>query len=354
MSVIDLRSDTVTRPSAQMRRAMAEAEVGDDVYGEDPTVRRLEEQVADLLGTEAALLVPSGTMANQIALRAQVRPGDKVLIGDGAHVWMYESGALAALAGAQTQVLPGDGRFTAAAVRAAFTPMDPYLSPTRVVAVENTHNMGGGLVWDVAELRAVVEAAHALGMTAHLDGARLWNAAIAAGHSERELAAGFDSISVCLSKGLGAPAGSLVAGRRELITACHRFRKMYGGGMRQAGILAAAGLHALAHHRARLAQDHEHAQLLARAAAELPGLRVDPSKVMTNIVMVDLQAGSTADLVAAARRHGLLLGTAGARRVRLVTHLDVDRAAIEAAIAALAAAAREVMATAHTHEEPRG
>jgi threonine aldolase len=343
MVAIDLRSDTVTRPTTAMRRAIAEAEVGDDVYGEDPTVRRLEEQIAELLGKPAALLVPSGTMANQIALRAQVRPGDKVIIGDGAHVWMYESGALAALAGAQTHVLAGDGRFTAAAVRAAFTPADPYLSPTRVVAVENTHNMGGGLVWDPAELTAVVAVTHELGMTAHLDGARLWNAAIATGRSERELAAGFDSVSVCLSKGLGAPAGSLVVGDREFIRTCHRFRKMYGGGMRQAGVLAAAGLHALHHHRERLALDHEHARRLADAIADIDGLTVDRARVMTNIVMIDLRRGTSAAMVAAARCHGLWIGAVGARRVRLVTHLDIDGAVIDAAIVALARAAKELV-----------
>jgi threonine aldolase len=342
MTAIDLRSDTVTRPTPAMREAIATAEVGDDVYGEDPTVRRLEEQVAELLGRPAALFVPSGTMANQIALRAQVKPGDKVIIGEGAHIWMYESGALAALAGAQTHVVPGDGRFTAAGVRAVFTPADPYLSPTRVVAVENTHNMGGGLVWDQAEVTAVVAVAHELGMAAHLDGARLWNAAAATGKRERELAAGFDSISVCLSKGLGAPAGSLVVGSKELIHACHRLRKMYGGGMRQAGVLAAAGLYALEHHRARLAVDHEHARRLADAAAEIPGLSVDRARVMTNIVMVDLQRGTAAALVAAARAHGLWIGAVGKQRVRLVTHLDIDRAGVDAAIAALARAAKEL------------
>lgn len=325
-----------------MRKAIAEAEVGDDVYGEDPTVRRLEEQVAELIGKEAALLVPSGTMANQIALRAQVRPGEKVIIGEGAHVWMYESGALAALAGAQTHVLTGDGRFTAEQVRAAFTPNDPYLSPSKIVAVENTHNMGGGLVWDQAEVERVVAVAHELGMAAHLDGARLWNAAIATGKSEKELSAGFDSVSVCLSKGLGAPAGSLVVGSRELIRTCHRSRKMYGGGMRQAGILAAAGLHALEHHRGRLAQDHEHARRLADAMAEIDGLAVDRARVMTNIVMVDLSRGTSAQLVAAAKQHGVLMGAVGPKRVRLVTHLDVDRAGVDAAIAALARAAQEL------------
>lgn len=342
MAAIDLRSDTVTRPTAAMRQAIFEAEVGDDVYGEDPTVRKLEERVAALLDKPAALLVPSGTMANQIALRAQVRPGEKVIIGEGAHVWMYESGALAALAGAQTHVLAGDGRFTAEQVRAAYTPADPYLSPTKVVAVENTHNMGGGLVWDQEEVARVVAVAAELGMAAHLDGARLWNAAIATGKSEAELARGFDSVSVCLSKGLGAPAGSLVVGSKELIVACHRFRKMYGGGMRQAGLLAAAGLHALEHHRARLVQDHEHARRLAEAAAEISGLSVDRSKVMTNIVMVDLQRGTSAQLVAAARKHGLWMGAVGGKRVRLVTHLDVDRAGVDAAIAALAKAAAEL------------
>jgi threonine aldolase len=342
MAVIDLRSDTVTRPTAAMRQAIFEAEVGDDVYGEDPTVRKLEEHVAELLGKPAALLVPSGTMANQIALRAQVRPGEKVIIGEGAHVWMYESGALAALAGAQTHVLVGDGRFTAEQVRAAFTPADPYLSPSKVVAVENTHNMGGGLVWDQAEVERVVAVAHELGMTAHLDGARLWNAAIATGKREAELAAGFDSVSVCLSKGLGAPVGSVVVGDKDLIRTCHRFRKMYGGGMRQAGLLAAAGLHALEHHRARLAQDHEHARRLADAAAEIDGLTVDRSRVMTNIVMVDLTRGTSAQLVAAARQHGLWMGAVGGKRVRLVTHLDVDRHGVDAAIAALAKAAAEL------------
>lgn len=338
-ALIDLRSDTVTRPTAAMRQAIFEAEVGDDVYGEDPTVRRLEERVAELLEKPAALLVPSGTMANQIALRAQVRPGEKVIIGEGAHVWMYESGALAALAGAQTHVLAGDGRFTADQVRAAYTPADPYLSPSKVVAVENTHNMGGGLVWDQAEVARVVAVTKELGMAAHLDGARLWNAAAATGASCAELARGFDSVSVCLSKGMGAPAGSLVVGDKALITQCHRFRKMYGGGMRQAGLLAAAGLHALDHHRERLAQDHEHARLLAEAAAQMSGLSVALGNVMTNIVMVDLERGTSAQLVAAAKQHGLLMGAVGPKRVRLVTHLDVDRAGVDAAIDALAKAA---------------
>ncbi len=321
-SPVDLRSDTVTRPSAAMRQAMASAEVGDDDYGEDPAVRALEERVADLLGAEAALFVPSGTMANQIALRAHTRPGDEVIISRDAHCWRHESGALAANAGVQTQMLPGH-TFTAAEVRAAFKPDDPYVAPTRVVAVENTHNMGGGVCWELPALAEVTAAAHALGMATHLDGARLWNAAIATRATERELARGFDSISVCLSKGLGAPVGSVVAGGRDFIRRCHRLRKMSGGGMRQAGILAAAGLYALRHHIDRLADDHAKARHLAAALAPL-GV-TEPARVETNLVMLDLRDAplDAAQLTAAARELGVLVSPFGPRTVRLVTHLDL-------------------------------
>ncbi|MBL9012564.1 MAG: aminotransferase class I/II-fold pyridoxal phosphate-dependent enzyme [Myxococcales bacterium] len=325
MAVVDLRSDTVTRPTRAMRQAMADAEVGDDVYGEDPTVRALEDSVAELIGTEAALFVPTGTMANQIALKANTKPGDEVIIGKDAHLWRHESGALAALAGAQTQMLP-DHRFTAAEVKAAFkSDSDPYVSPTRIVAVENTHNMAGGIVWDRAQLAEVTSAAHALGMITHLDGARLWNAAVATGAPEKELAAGFDTVSVCLSKGLGAPAGSLVCGPRDVIRRCHRLRKMHGGGMRQAGILAAAGVHALAHHRARLHEDHANARALAEALAGAKNLAVDLSRVHTNIVMIDVLHGTADAVIGVAREDGVLLGAAGPHRIRAVTHLDVDR-----------------------------
>jgi len=340
---LDLRSDTVTRPTQAMRQAMATAEVGDDVYDEDPTVHALQARVAELLGTEAALLVPSGTMANQIALRAHTRHGDEVMIGKEAHCWLYESGALAALAGVQTQVMPGDGRFTADAVRAGFrSDGDAHAAPTRVVAVENTHNRAGGAVWDPAELARVVETAHALGMAAHLDGARLWNAAIASGVPERELARGFDSISVCLSKGLGAPVGSLVAGSREVIKRCHRYRKMYGGGMRQAGVLAAAGLYALDHHRARLADDHRNARALAEALRDAPGLRVDPAAVATNLVLIDLDQPRSAEVIAAAAQRGVRLGATTASRIRAVLHLDVPADAVPRAAAAIAAAVAAV------------
>ncbi len=324
-AVVDLRSDTVTRPTPAMREAMFAAPLGDDVFGDDPVVLQLQAHTAELLGTEAALFVPSGTMANQIALRAHTQPGDEVIIGAGAHVWRYESGALAALAGVQTQVAGTGGMFSAADVRACWRPVDPYSAPTRVVAVENTHNSAGGRVWDPAELRAVAEAAHALGMTTHLDGARLWNAAVASHRTERELATGFDSISVCLSKGLGAPVGSLICGSAAFIAKCHRFRKMYGGGMRQVGFLAAAGLHALDHHRARLAEDHANARGLAEVLASSPKLRIDLSSVQTNIVMIDLVSGSAADLVATAKSRDVLVTASGPQRIRVVTHLDVSR-----------------------------
>jgi len=328
MATIDLRSDTVTRPTPAMRKAMAEAEVGDDVYGDDPTVKRLEERVADLLGTEAALFVPSGTMANQIALRAQTRHGDEVIVGKDAHIWRYESGALAALAGLQANLL-ATPMFTAADVRAAYKgPGDVHNAPTRVVAIENTHNMSGGVCWDRGQLDEIIETAHALGMIAHLDGARLWNAAIAGETTEKQLARGFDSISVCLSKGLGAPVGSLVAGSRDFIRACTRLRKMYGGGMRQVGILAAAGLHALDHHRARMRDDHANARAFADALSGARNVRVDTSRLHTNIAMVDLETGTAAAVVEKARARGVLLGALGPTRIRAVTHLDVDRVAV--------------------------
>jgi threonine aldolase len=311
-----------------MRKAMAEAEVGDDVYGEDPTVRRLEERVAELLGVEAALFVPSGTMANQIALAAHTRHGDSIIIGKNAHCWRHEGGSLAALSGLQTAMMP-DFTFTAAEVTAAHLPdSDPHASPTRVVAIENTHNMGGGLVWNRAQIAEVTRTAHGLGLATHLDGARLWNAAIASGCSERELATGFDSISVCLSKGLGAPVGSLIGGKRDFIKRCLKLRKMWGGGMRQVGILAAAGLYALEHHRARLADDHANARALAEAIAGTPGLTVDLARVQTNIVMIDLAKLTSDAFVALARAQGVLVGTSGPQRVRAVAHLDVDRDAV--------------------------
>jgi threonine aldolase len=336
MPVVDLRSDTVTKPSHGMRQAMADAEVGDNVYGEDPTVTALEERVAAMVGTEAALFVPTGTMANQIAIKANIKPGDEVIIGKDAHLWRHESGALAALAGAQTQAM-ADYRFTAAEVKAAFKSVDdPYVAPTRIVAIENTHNMGGGIVWDRAQLAEVLHTTHQLGMIAHLDGARLWNAAIAGTTTEKELAAGFDSVSVCLSKGLGAPAGSLVCGSRELIKRCHRLRKMHGGGMRQAGVLAAAGIYAIDHHHKRLVEDHANARAMAEALVGAKNITVDLSLVHTNIVMIDVLAGTAQAVIAVAREEGVLLGSASAHRIRAVTHLDVNRDGVMRAASVIA------------------
>jgi threonine aldolase len=328
MAIIDLRSDTVTRPTAAMRKAIAEAEVGDDVFNDDPTVHRLQDRVAQLFGMEAALLVPTGTMANQIALRAHSQHGDELIMGKDSHTWRSEAGALASLAGLQTNIT-ADYTFTAAEVRAAYRGGDdPHLSLTRVVAIENTHNAAGGVCWDRAQLADVIAAAHELGLAAHLDGARIWNAAVAAGATEREMVAGFDSVSACLSKGLGAPIGSVIIGTREFIRRCLKLRKMYGGGMRQAGILAAAGLYALDHHRARLVDDHGNARALAERLAGARNLRVDLSKVQTNIVMIELERGTPAAVIQPAREAGVLIGASGAKRIRAVTHLDVDRAGV--------------------------
>ena len=323
-STIDLRSDTVTVPGEAMRRAMAEAAVGDDVYGEDPTVNRLQERIAELLGVEAALWVPTGTMANQLALQVHTRPGDDVLAGQKAHNWLLETGAAGALAGVQMTIIGEDGQFSGSEVRAHVKPDNHHMPPTRLVCVENTHNMGGGRAWTRAATDDVLAAARELDLATHLDGARLWNAAVHLGLPERKLCRGFDTIAVCLSKGLGAPAGSLLAGSRDAIREAHRARKRMGGGLRQAGILAAAGIYALDHHRERLAEDHDNARALARALAGVKGLRVDPAAVQTNIVMIDVPGGGAERLAARARDRGLRFGALGDHRFRLVTHLDVS------------------------------
>jgi len=338
MTAIDLRSDTVTRPSREMRRAMADAEVGDDVYGEDPTVNALQQRAAELLGVEATLLVPTGCMANQVALQILTRPGDEVLAGRSAHNYLFETGAASALAGVQVTQIGSDGRFTAADVRANFHADDHHHVPTRLISIENTHNMGGGLLWNADDVRDVLAVARELGLHAHLDGARLWNAAVASATPERELAAGFDTVSVCLSKGLGAPVGSLIGGSTERMRDAHRARKRLGGGMRQAGVLAAAGLYALEHNRARLADDHANARALGTALADIEGLTVDVSQIHTNIVIaeVDSARGAAQKLVERAATRGVLFATIGAQRVRFVTHLDVDSGACERAAAIIA------------------
>jgi threonine aldolase len=334
---VELRSDTFTRPTAEMRAAMAGAEVGDDVWGEDPTAQRLEERAAEVLGKEAALFVPSGTMANQIALLLHCRPGDDVIIGRGSHTRLYESGAGAAWAGVQfTEIGAADGTFDPAALDEACLPLDRNLPRTRLVAVENTHNRGGGRIWPEAQLAAVAARARARSLALHLDGARIWNAAAATGRPERALAAPFDTVSACFSKGLGAPIGSVIAGSAEAIERGRRYRKMLGGGMRQVGVLCAAALYALEHHRARLADDHANARRLAEGLAPVRGVRIDPATVETNIVIFEVDPVPAAELAARLAESGVRLAAIAPRRLRAVTHLDVDAAGIDRAIAAIA------------------
>jgi threonine aldolase len=329
--LIDLRSDTVTRPTAAMRQAMAGAEVGDDVFGEDPTVRRLEELVAELMGQPAALFMPSGTMANQVAILAHTRPGDEMLVGQGAHCAWYESGAAAALAGVQPVTVGTGGLFTADEVQEAQKPSFDWYPRTSLVALENTHNRGGGRVWPRAQLTEVVDRSRGLGLRVHLDGARLWNAAVALGVQTSAIGSLFDTVSCCFSKGLGAPVGSALSGSPELITQARRLRKRLGGGMRQVGVLAAAALYALQHHRDRLHQDHENARALAELLSNAPGAHVDVASVQTNIVMLDTPGLPAARVADAARARGVLVAAFGPERIRLVTHLDVADTAVEGA-----------------------
>ena len=330
---IDLRSDTITQPTPAMREAMARAEVGDDVFGDDPTVARLEARTAETLGKEAALFTVSGTMANQLALRAHTEPGDEILVDANAHIYYYESGAPAALAGVMCRCLPGvRGVFTAADVAAVLRPADQHFAPTKLVCVENTHNRGGGSIWPIERIREVAEVSRARGLRLHLDGARLWNASVATGIPECDYAAHFDSVSVCFSKGLGAPIGSALCGTREFIHRARRFRKMYGGGMRQAGILAAGALHALEHHRARLAEDHANARALAEGLSRLPGLELDPASVQTNIVLVRVTKLPAATLVGALDQAGVRVLATGPDAIRGVTNLMVSSEQIPTAL----------------------
>jgi threonine aldolase len=343
MRPIDLRSDTVTRPSPAMREAMARAEVGDDVYGEDPTVNQLEERVAALLGKEAAVFVPSGTMGNQIALQVHTRRGDEVIVGEDAHVAADESGAAAAWAGVQFRAAGKGGIFTAAELEAALHEPDGHCPRQRLVALENPHNRAGGWVFPAAEVEAIAKLARARGLGLHLDGARLWNAAIAGGLSPAALAAPFDTVNVCFSKGLGAPIGSALVGSQALVAEARHFRKMFGGGMRQAGVIAAAALFALEHHRERLAEDHAHAKRIEAALREVRGA-FGLVAAETNQVNVDTPGIPASLLVEAAARRGVLVGAMGKERTRAVTHLDLAAADVPVAARALAEALREVLA----------
>jgi threonine aldolase len=326
---IDLRSDTVTLPTPAMRRAIAEAEVGDDQYGEDPSVNRLQDEVATLLGTEAALFLPSGTMTNQVALRTLTRPGDDVLVPTEPHIVLHETGGGGANAGVQFTEIGEGGVYDADTVRAAIKPRGHIVyPPTTLVVAENTHNRAGGIVFPSDLLDAALAVARDAGLATYLDGARLLNAASAGGRPAAELVRGFDLVGLSLSKGLGAPAGSMLAGSRELIEVAHRYRRMAGGAMRQAGILAAAGSFALAHNMARLADDHANARLLADELLRGDDIEVDLATVQTNIVMFRLVerrgVPDAATFVTRCRERGVLLNAFGPRVVRAVTHLDVS------------------------------
>lgn len=331
MQTIDLRSDTVTRPTDAMREAIARAPVGDDVYGEDPSVNALQERAAELLGKQAALLVPSGTMGNQASIRALTRPGDVVLAGENAHVLLYESGAASALSGVQIQTLGEGGLFSGDDVRAAVHPGDSHYAVTRVVTIENTHNRGGGRIFPLEQLRDVAAAAREKSLLLHLDGARIWNAVVATGISAATWAEPFDTVTFCLSKGLGAPVGSLICASKERIRDLHRARKMLGGGMRQAGVLAAAGLHALEHHIERLADDHANARRLAVGLEKLGYRIARPPE--TNMVMFHVEDPQR--FLAATRKRNLLINPMGPDLFRAVTHLDVPEPLIDEALARL-------------------
>lgn len=336
--MIDLRSDTVTLPTPAMREAMAAAPVGDDVYGEDPTASLLESRTAALLGKEAALFVPSGTMSNQLALKTLTDPGDMAIMDGASHMVINEGGAAAVLAGVTVWRVPGragifDGDDVRAAVPVAHPFQPPHHSPLpRVVCIENTHNAGGGTVWPMDAVHSVAEAAREHGLALHMDGARLWHAAVALGLPEAELAGPFDSVSVCFSKGLGAPVGSALVGRRDFIEKARRYRKMFGGGARQVGIVAAGALHALEHHRARLADDHARARRFAEGVAGTDGLSVDLTAVRTNIVRFEVRVMTANAFVDACHARGLHMLPGGHHGVRAVTHLGVGDADVDGAL----------------------
>jgi threonine aldolase len=334
---IDLRSDTVTKPTPAMRKAIAEAEVGDDVFGEDPTVNVLQEKVAKILGKDASIFVPSGTMGNQLAIKSHTQPGDEVIIEATSHPYNFEGGASAALSGVQFNCLKGvRGILDAPQVEEAIRPDDHHFPVTRLICLENTHNRGGGSIYPMEKIAAISRLAKSKSLLLHLDGARLWNASVATGIKPHEYAKWADSISVCLSKGLGAPIGSLVAGTKAFIDRVHRFRKMFGGGMRQVGIIAAAGIYALDHHIERLKEDHQNAKRLALGLKEIEGVSINPEHVETNIVIFDIaETGMTATQVRdEIKKKGVLILPVGKTQIRLVTHLDVSSEEIETALKA--------------------
>lgn len=341
--LIDLYSDTKTLPTAAMRRAIAEAVVGDEQKDEDPTVSRLQAMVAELLGKEAALFLPSGTMCNAIAVKAHTRPGDAIIADRQAHLFASEAGGAAFHSGVLVKLLDGArGIFTPEQVAEEITPGSHYVAPTRLLCVEQTHNFGGGTIWPLDRLNAVCEVAHAHGLATHMDGARLLNAVVASGISAREYCAGCDSAWLDLSKGLGAPVGAVLAGTAAFIAEARRYKHIFGGAMRQAGIIAAAGVYALEHHVDRLAEDHANAARLAAGLGDIPGVRVENPEPETNIVFFDIAGtGLTPQaFLDGVLARGVRMGVMGTRRLRAVTHLDVAEADIDKAVAV----AREVLA----------
>lgn len=345
MKIIDLRSDTLTKPSPGMRQAMATAEVGDDVFGEDPTVNKLQEKVARLLGMEAALFVTSGTMGNQLAIKCHTHPGDEVICEENCHSFNYEAGGPAHLSSVQMRPLPGmRGVINAEQIEAAIRPSDHHFPQTGLVILENTHNRAGGAIFPFDEIIKIRALAQEHQLHLHLDGARLWNAHVATGIPLHEFGRNFDSISVCLSKGLGAPVGSVLAGSREFIDQAHRFRKMWGGGMRQAGILAAAGLYAIENNISRLTDDHARARKLAACFKNYPSIQVDLEATQTNIIIIDfLKTGLKApEIVVKMKEKGLSGIAFSPTKLRLVTHLDVDDEDIDNAIEIITSVLQEI------------
>jgi threonine aldolase len=333
-AMIDLRSDTVTRPTPGMRAAIQGAEVGDDVFGEDPTVRHLEERVADMLGKERALFVPSGTMSNQVCIKAHTQPGDELLCEASCHIYNFEAGGPAVLSGVTCRTLEGDyGILDVSQLEGKVRPMNDHVVRTRVVALENTHNRGGGRVYPIERIRSISDWARKHHLMIHLDGARLWNAIVATGIAAPKWTEHFDSVSVCFSKGLGAPIGSALAGTQDFVNRARRIRKLFGGAMRQAGIAAAAAIYALDHHIERLADDHRNARVIAQAVADTPGLSLDPPDVETNImfVEVDPELGTAKQVAEALKQRNVIAQTPGPQVMRMCTHLDVSAAQAERA-----------------------
>jgi threonine aldolase len=337
---VDLRSDTVTRPTPEMRQAMANADVGDDVYGEDPTVNRLEERAAELFGKPAAIFVPTGTMGNQVAIKVHTQPGQEIICEERAHIFNYEMAMLSRFSGCLPRpVTTPDGLLRWPEVRRKISGKTYYLAQTGLISLENTSNMWGGIIYPQEIADEVCERAHEAGLPVHLDGARIFNAAVVLGKPVAELARKFDSVMFCLSKGLGAPAGSMLLGSSEFIVEARKVRKALGGGMRQAGILAAAGLIALEKHPSRLHEDHANAQFLAQGLAQVPGIRIDPAKAPTNILIFDISGTGmdSSEFSRKLRERQVLASGVNGETMRFVTHMDVGRAACERALRAVEA-----------------